>query len=65
MQGQCGLKPVPEHIRSDTEPAYGSQSGERYDSAQDNAARFVVYFGPYILWGSLGALAGLIFLVAG
>ncbi len=39
--------------------------GRRYSIAEDNAARFVVYFGPYILWGSIGALAGLLFLLSG
>ena len=66
MQGRSAPEPVQAHIQVDSvEPAYGSQAGERYDSAQDNLARFVVYFGPYILWGSLGAMAGVIFLIAG
>lgn len=32
--------------------------GERYEHSDDNMARFIVYFGPYLLWGTLGALAG-------
>ncbi|MGD8418143.1 MAG: hypothetical protein PVH91_13880 [Pseudomonadales bacterium] len=36
----------------------------RYLSSQDNAARFIVYYGPYLFWGSLGALLGLLFLIA-
>ena len=39
--------------------------GERYDRSQDNMARLIVYFGPYVLWGSLGALMGLLFLLSG
>ena len=39
--------------------------GERYDRAQDNAARMIVFFGPYVLWGSLGALVGALFLLSG
>ena len=38
--------------------------GERYDRAQDNMARLIVYFGPYVLWGTLGALMGLLFLMS-
>ena len=58
------VRSVPEAIRADVESGYGSQAGERYDSAQDNLARFIVYFGPYILWGSLGAAAGVVLLIA-
>ncbi|HEY5644890.1 MAG TPA: hypothetical protein VIS76_03015 [Pseudomonadales bacterium] len=47
------------------EPYRDAEEGERYDSAQDNVARFVVYFGPYLFWGSLGAVAGMIFLLTG
>lgn len=32
--------------------------GERYERSDDNMARMIVYFGPYLLWGTLGALAG-------
>lgn len=32
--------------------------GERYERSQDNAARLIVYFGPYLLWGIVGALVG-------
>jgi hypothetical protein len=39
--------------------------GERYDRSQDNVARMIVYFGPYVLWGSLGALVGMLFLLSG
>ena len=39
--------------------------GERYDRSQDNMARLIVYFGPYVLWGSLGALMGMLFLLSG
>ena len=39
--------------------------GERYDRSQDNMARLIVYFGPYVLWGTLGALMGLLFLFSG
>lgn len=38
--------------------------GERYDRSQDNAARLIVFFGPYVLWGSLGALVGILFLLS-
>lgn len=61
MQGRS----VPGLVRTEGEPFRSPQEGERYDSAQDNLARFVVYFGPYILWGSLGAMAGVIFLLSG
>lgn len=60
MQGRSAPEPVRAPIQANS-----AQAGERYDSAQDNLARFVVYFGPYILWGSLGAMAGVIFLIAG
>lgn len=39
--------------------------GERYERSHDNVARLIVYFGPYLLWGTLGALLGFVFLVAG
>ena len=39
--------------------------GERYDHAQDNLARMIVFFGPYVLWGSLGGLVGMLFLLSG
>ena len=58
MQGRS----VPHPVGMEGEPHRSSQDGERYDSAQDNLARFVVFFGPYILWGTLGALAGMIVL---
>lgn len=32
--------------------------GERYERSQDNVARLIVYFGPYLLWGTVGALVG-------
>jgi hypothetical protein len=32
--------------------------GERYEHSDDNMARLIVYFGPYLLWGTLGALTG-------
>lgn len=60
MQGRS----VPESMRAEDEPFRSPREGERYDSAQDNLARFVVYFGPYILWGSLGAMAGMILLLS-
>ncbi|MGE0624054.1 MAG: hypothetical protein AB7O54_15660 [Pseudomonadales bacterium] len=60
MQGRSAPEPIQAPIEANS-----AQAGERYDSAQDNLARFVVYFGPYILWGSLGAMAGVIFLIAG
>lgn len=39
--------------------------GERYERSQDNVARLIVYFGPYVLWGTLGAMVGALFLFAG
>lgn len=39
--------------------------GERYERSRDNMARLIVYFGPYVLWGSLGALMGMLFLFSG
>lgn len=39
--------------------------GERYDRSRDNVARLIVYFGPYILWGFLGVLVGMLFLLSG
>ncbi len=47
------------------EPETTRAEGERYDRSQDNAARLIVYFGPYVLWGSLGALVGMLFLLSG
>jgi len=46
-------------------PCPGSSEGRWYARSEDNAARFVVYFGPYILWGSMGVLAGLLLLFSG
>ena len=39
--------------------------GERYERSHDNMARLIVYFGPYLLWGTLGALVGGILLFSG
>jgi hypothetical protein len=39
--------------------------GERYERSQDNLARLLVYFGPYLLWGTVGALVGGLLLFAG
>ena len=61
MQGRFASQPG--EVHRDPEPV--RIDGDRYDSSQDNLARFVVYFGPYILWGSLGAVAGIIFLLSG
>jgi hypothetical protein len=38
--------------------------GERYERSQDNVARLIVYFGPYLLWGTVGALVGAFMLFA-
>ena len=39
--------------------------GERYQRSQDNVARLIVYFGPYLLWGTLGAVLGGLVLLFG
>jgi len=48
-----------------TMPPSAKVEGERYDRSQDNVARLIVFFGPYVLWGSLGALMGMLFLLSG
>ena len=55
---------MPERM-SDTIEEPAEVQGERYDRSQDNAARLIVLFGPYVLWGSLGAMVGLLFLLSG
>jgi hypothetical protein len=39
--------------------------GERYQRSDDNIAALIVYFGPYLLWGTLGTLVGGLFLLLG
>ena len=39
--------------------------GERYERSHDNGARLLVYFGPYLLWGVVGALVGGLLLFGG
>ena len=46
-------------------PPVTKVEGERYERSHDNAARMIVYLGPYVLWGSLGALMGMLFLLSG
>ena len=41
-----------------------SGQGERYERSQDNTARLIVYFGPYLLWGTVGAVVGGLMLLA-
>jgi len=38
---------------------------ERYERSDDNMARLIVYFGPYLFWGALGILAGGFVLLTG
>ena len=46
------------------EPAPAAESdGERYERSRDHLPGLIVYFGPYVLWGALGALVGALFLL--
>ena len=46
-------------------PQYGQhqEHQQRYERSDDNLARLIVYFGPYFLWGAMGALLGGLFLL--
>jgi hypothetical protein len=35
-----------------------------YSRADDNAARYIAYLGPYLFWGAVGVIASGIFLLA-
>lgn len=37
---------------------------QRYERSDDNLARLIVYFGPYVLWGAMGVLLGGLFLLS-
>ena len=50
-------------MHGESAPATRSE-GERYDRSRDHLPGLIVYFGPYLLWGTLGALAGLLFLLS-
>jgi len=34
-----------------------------YSRANDNAARVIAYFGPYLFWGAVGVIASAILLL--
>ncbi len=38
---------------------------ERYERSQDNAARLIAFLSPYLFWGALGALIGIMVLIIG